>query len=36
VLEVGGTIEQVLEMVDAVSDIRVPVTERETRQNFSS
>lgn len=35
VLEVGGTIEQVLEMVDVVSDIRVITNDRETRQNSS-
>lgn len=31
VLEVGGTIEQVLETVDVISDIRVTDTGRETR-----
>jgi hypothetical protein len=31
VLEVGGTVEQVLEMLDAVSDISVSTNERETR-----
>ena len=31
VLEVGGTIEQVLETVDVISDIRVTDSNRETR-----
>lgn len=31
VLEVGGTIEQVLETVDVISDIRVTDAGRETR-----
>lgn len=31
VLEADGTIEQVLETVDQVSDIRVTTTDRETR-----
>ena len=31
VLEADGTIEQVLETVDQISDIRVTTTDRETR-----
>ena len=31
VLEADGTIEQVLETVDYISDIRVTTTDRETR-----
>lgn len=31
VLEAGGTVEQVLETHEAVSDIRFPISDRETR-----